>query len=1230
MKPGVSSGPRSPRHRLGGLKRVLAGLLLSLSIALAALAWLVLSRSGADLTIETAERWLDGRLSVASVSGRLVGPLEVQGLRYADGGTEVTVSAARLRWQPLALLRGQVRIVSLEAGEVDLRQTASAPSPPEEASATISDRLPLGLVIRRLEVQRLSVHQGAEAAPLVIDAIALSGRWVGSRIQIESLTAEHALSGPVQIAAGLLLSPEQLAVENLTLSGPAEARLQGVWALNGVDASNLRLSWTRLQWPLAGTRPAPEPGNEAELPLIDSRSGSLAVAGTLADLKLELDASLSGGARLSGEGRWLRSEGGALEAELEWENLGYPLTNPSAAYRLAEGKVSVEGLPEAYRFQLETEGLVAAPAQTQAQAQATEVAADSAATPEIPAPTIAFTLNAAGQGNLEGIRLERLGLMAEGAQLEASGNLVWEPQLSATLAGTLTGLNPGRFVAGWEGEIDSRFQVRGSRGAESEADFKLSIINSQLRGKPLAAELQGRWGAGVLELAPSVVSSEATRLSASGRAWPDLELALALDSPDLQDLWPELLGSASLRAQLDGSLQTPRVRLSGQVDSASFAGQSLDSARIEADLDLSGPLKLDMELLGWDSGTRIERASLNLDGTLAEHRLELAALGKPGELRMMMEGAFDRQSERWQGQWASASLTPAGLLPWSLEAPARLSLDAQRLSLAPACLISSERRLCVELDRDGGLIEAEIDLRNFDFAYLDSLWPEGTTSTGALSGNLRVRLSDGQLEDLGLNLDSTPGSLTLANGRTLGFGALEALVSEAGDTGIARLRLPFDAGRLVLDAGYSSAEPWPQRTLSGELRFIIPDLAVLSELTPEVRSASGRLSGRFALGGTIGEPSLDGLARLEDGQLALATPGIQLDGFELRLQSRGLERLDLSGSVTSGGGELALRGVVESGPTLDLALTGREFQVADITQARVWISPDLRLIVAEGEALLTGTLDVPRASLRPEGLEGGVAPNRDQVIVDPDAESEAVIALRSDVQVTLGPEVRFEGFGLSTGLGGSLRIVEEPGRETSRRGVVSLKDGLYKAYGQQLKIETGRLLFEGGPIDQPAVELRATREPRDDIKVGVQVRGTLEAPEFNLFSEPSMPQQEQLSWLILGRPLESAGGSDDRSLLAGAALSLGVGGSNLLAQNLKKGLGLDDISIGADPGEDTGAARFTVGKYLSPKLYVSYGVGLFLPGSRVKMTYDLGRGFKLSSESGVDTGADLLYSWERD
>jgi translocation and assembly module TamB len=100
-------------------------------------------------------------------------------------------------------------------------------------------------------------------------------------------------------------------------------------------------------------------------------------------------------------------------------------------------------------------------------------------------------------------------------------------------------------------------------------------------------------------------------------------------------------------------------------------------------------------------------------------------------------------------------------------------------------------------------------------------------------------------------------------------------------------------------------------------------------------------------------------------------------------------------------------------------------------------------------------------------------------------------------------------------------------------------------------------------------------------------------------------------------------------LLANAALSLGLSGTDFLAQSLRGGLRLDEISIGSEPGEDAQLAKFTVGKYLSPKLYVSYGVGLFQPGHVFKLLYDLGHGFKVSTESGVQTGGDLLYSVER-
>ena len=64
-------------------------------------------------------------------------------------------------------------------------------------------------------------------------------------------------------------------------------------------------------------------------------------------------------------------------------------------------------------------------------------------------------------------------------------------------------------------------------------------------------------------------------------------------------------------------------------------------------------------------------------------------------------------------------------------------------------------------------------------------------------------------------------------------------------------------------------------------------------------------------------------------------------------------------------------------------------------------------------------------------------------------------------------------------------------------------------------------------------------------------------------------------------------------------------------------------------GTSSAQTQLTLGKYLTPKLFVSYGVSLFEPGQTFRLLYDLGHGFKLQTESGTATGADLLYSFER-
>ena len=231
-------------------------------------------------------------------------------------------------------------------------------------------------------------------------------------------------------------------------------------------------------------------------------------------------------------------------------------------------------------------------------------------------------------------------------------------------------------------------------------------------------------------------------------------------------------------------------------------------------------------------------------------------------------------------------------------------------------------------------------------------------------------------------------------------------------------------------------------------------------------------------------------------------------------------------------------------------------------------------------------------------------------------------AVVRNVRLALGDDVHIEGYGLTGRLGGAIEITEKPGEPTAATGELRVVEGVYEAYGQQLEIETGRVVFAGGPITEPGVDIEAVRRPAEGILVGARVRGTLAAPELSLFSEPPMPQQEQLSYLVLGRPLDDASASES-SAMSRAALALGLRGGNFVSERINKNLGLDAFGIETDPSEAASEAAFVIGKYLTPSLYVSYGIGLFEPVNTVKLRYAISKRWRLETESSSEaSGGD--------
>jgi translocation and assembly module TamB len=249
------------------------------------------------------------------------------------------------------------------------------------------------------------------------------------------------------------------------------------------------------------------------------------------------------------------------------------------------------------------------------------------------------------------------------------------------------------------------------------------------------------------------------------------------------------------------------------------------------------------------------------------------------------------------------------------------------------------------------------------------------------------------------------------------------------------------------------------------------------------------------------------------------------------------------------------------------------------------------------------------------------------VIVGPRASSaEDELSVRSRIRIEVGPDVQVQAVGLRGRIEGNILTVTEPQALPWGRGELRVVDGTFSVFGQGLEIETGRLIYTGGPLENPGLEIRAVRRV-DQVTAGALVRGTLQEPEISVYSDPPMPRAEALSYLMLGKSLDELQ-SGEQTTLNQAANSLALSGGGVIASDLGRRLGFDDVSVTAD--DDTGGASVVIGKSLGSGLYVSYGLGLFDTVNTLRLRFQVNKRLSLEATSGAEAAADIFYTFERD
>jgi len=1237
------------RYRIG---LGVLGLVVSMA---AGLAVLLETPAGLHWAVGMVRSHSGGALAIGRVEGsRLAGPLTLDDVVMKTGDMRIAVHKLTLDWEPLALVTGTVHLARLGANGVRITVRSSggrsgAPVLPARVS------LPVGVRVDRLTASDLDVDTGTRQ--LHLDHAALQLRAGGSRIEIGGIAVHGPridLSGRLAatargnwpVTANLdwrLRVPDYPAVTGHTriagrlhtrlridqrIAAPFAGRLNatvthpltrpawnGKLAFTGLDPHALRSAWPAMRV-AAVLNTHGSPGNlhvdgtvRAETPTEYAATVALDGGADGNGLRIDrLHVAIPGTrTALAARGTVRLGDQPAADVALEWSHLQWPLAPETARVSLPAGTARVSGWLGGWTL-----------------AARTRLAA-----PDL--PTGDWSL--AATGDSRHALVSRLHGDWLGGTLDARGRVSFAAPRRFQLSLRARGLKAGSIAPKIRGAVGFDLDTHGTL-APLGAQATITHVAGQLNGHPLDGNATAAYAGGTLRVSGARLSLGGNRVQAQGTWGRRVALDWRIDAPRLAAADPRLAGAVTGSGSLTGDARRPRVR--GQItlrhagwgDAVSVAD---GTARFDAALGGDAASSLDVELHDVASGsTQIDRLAARLEGPASAQRFVLEADGPAGRLALAARGAL--RDKAWKGRLDTARIALADGGTFDLRSPAALVLSRQRLALDRACLTGpNHSSVCLGGASDATGWRVDATLQRFPLHLTDPLLAGGTQLAGALDGELHGAGGNGRLAARArLQAGDVTVSRALAGERReLDFQQFSATARLDGSVATAEARVQLAKGGQV---GVTARIPWKTHAEpAGRVHVVatLPDLSGLGVLSTQVANVAGRLDADLTLAGTLRAPSFNGNVRVTGGALTLARTGTRLEGLDATLQGTGngfrlrAKTGDGRGGHLAADGELARNGNHWS---LQARIQGQDFRAADMPEAHVRVSPDLRLTLAGRDIGISGSVTVPYARLRPPDFSRAVAPTPDLVVAGRGEQAAEPWKLGARLAITLGDNVRFRGYGLSARVAGAVTVNDRPGRLTTASGDLNIADGQYKAYGQDLTIQRGRLLFSGGPVDNPGLNVRATRSV-GNVVAGLDVTGTLQNPRLQVFSDPPMPQSDALAYLLFGHGVQQNSGSE-QSTFARAANAVGIAGGTYVAKSLGKKIGVDTVSVeSASQYQTTGdQSSLFLGKYLSPRLYVSYGIGLFEPINLFRVRYELSRHWALEAESGTISGADILFN----
>ena len=1243
------------------LKHIAVLSLLNLLLTSAVSWWIFATPQGTKWILKTAQK-LESRLQLKYNQGTLSEQLSLSNIRWQDGETQLDIADIRFDWRPSCLLQATLCLDYLNLEKINIKLPPSDDTTPTTKPESIelpTISLPLKIEIADLSLRDIQLETGDQ--PIKINEVSLRASAKKNQVTVHKFYIDHPqangnLSGGIQLSQHypidmqlLVTLPKVIDGKDIVNQTNFTQSLKNV-AIDGNISGLHNLTYNGQLKPLDSELPYQINIDwDSIKPIVEQaitiQQGKIRLNGDLAAYTLNVDFDVSGEPSppahisLKGNGDFgqlhikplqvtvldgkVVTEGTVSWADkIHWD-LQTKITDINPKFYLAE-------MPGALNAQLDFTG--------QPSAYQLKLAADIALK-GIPKTSLATQAN----GDLKGIEIKHLNIETLGGTIKTQASVDWADSVSWQSQTNLSAINPGEQWPDMSGKLDGEIITSGRSAEQLSFDIsKLEIAGhlagypTQLRGSINKTE-QDQWRIKKLTL-----DSGKNHFTVNGTIDQQWALSGDIDFPAIDELFPSAKGRISGQLALNGPLKAPDINGDIEAEKLSFQDYQIDHLTLEADIKTLGKETSNVQLIASQlilANEKVSDLAVKLNGSQSDHRATLELDGENLSTKTVLTGSLD-ESTNWLGTLQNGFIDIPGH-HWVLQTPTNIDWQAeqQQVNVAAHCWLNQSASFCLKEDIHAGTSgNAHIVLDGYQLAWLQQWLPSEAMLTGDFGAKLIAQWHPSTPPQIDLDARLTQPTITLSAESAEASQPVEfkyktiVITAKTQDDKILSSILLDSKSIGKGDIQLSLQPDLADKPITGLVNIQSIKLDVLKPFVPIAQKLNGTLNAKGSLAGNLSAPLFNGNITLDDANFFSDRSPLQIENAKLDAAIQGTHLL-LNGTWQSGQQPIILKGEADWATEnwfADISLDSEQVILELKPELKAEISPHITAHIQPKKIDLKGNIQIPYARIVIEELpEGATQLSSDIVIIEPEkikSEKHETWAVNTSTQVLLGNDVRLQGLGMKAQLSGDLLLETSQGKPPEASGNIIIKNGRYKAYGQDLTIEDGHIFFTG-PIEQATLQMDAVRIV-ETVTAGLRINGNIMSPDITLFSDPAMSEENVVSYLVLGKPLDAESDSDENKMLAQAAVALGILGGQGIAKNIAEQLGVEDFQIEAE--SDDNDSYVVLSGRLAPNLFVSYGVGVFSQVNTLSFHYDINDKFYVETAQSLENAIDFFYKFEFD